>query len=318
MTGINVIFDHSPRWALSEALSFEMYRMAGVAASATEHLRVWLDGRLLGYHLLIEQPNKAFLRRHVGDDSGNLYKLLWYGRGIVGQHEKKTNQTTGHGDLLETIAGLDRATGADQWAFIEKNFNVEQFINYYAVNMCIQNWDGFFNNYFTYHDTGGSGKWQIYPWDEDKTWGDFDGAPREYDWYTMPLTLGMRGDRRPKVDPTSRTNNRPGHWGGTSWWRPGGRFAEPMLANGEFRRRFLDRLEEMCNTLFTEETFLPVIDGLEKRLEPEVTVRAKASGQSAEQALRLFRNHIQSFRNQLKYRREFLLAELKKAKAARR
>ncbi len=312
MTGINVIFDGPPRWVLSEALSFELYRMAGVKASATEHLRVWLDGRLLGYHLMVEQPNKAFLRRHVGDDSGNLYKLLWYGGNIVGQHEKKTNETTGHEDLLKLIEGLNRESGAQQWQFIQKSFDVEQFTNYYAVNMCIQNWDGFFNNYFTYHDTGGSGKWTIFPWDEDKTWGDYDGASRQYDWYEMPLTFGM------KDDPSRGFGLRgqPGFFGRTPWWRPGGYFAEPLLANPQFRQRFLARLAEMCNSIFTEEKFLPVIDALEKRLEPEIAVRAQAEGRNAGTSLKAFHEHIQSFRNQLKYRRAFLLAEFKKASEA--
>ena len=61
--------------------------------------------------------------------------------------------------------------------------------------MCIQNWDGFFNNYFLYHDAAGTGKWEMYPWDEDKTWGDYDGGSENYDWYTMPLTYGMNDGR---------------------------------------------------------------------------------------------------------------------------
>src|SRR6476646_7441600 len=69
---------------------------------------------------------------------------------------------------------------------------------YYAVNMCIQNWDGFFNNYYAYHNSGRTGKWEIYPWDEDKTWGDYDGASPTYDWYEMPLTYGMAGDQSPR------------------------------------------------------------------------------------------------------------------------
>jgi hypothetical protein len=314
MTGINVIFDGPPRWVLSEWLSFELYRMAGVPACAAEHVRVWQDERLLGYHFLFEQPNKSFLARHAGDDTGNLYKLLWYGGSVIGQHEKKTNFSTGHDDLLRLIDGLNRTTGTQQWEFIQKNFNVEEFINYYAVNMCIQNWDGFFNNYFTYHDTGRSGKWQIYPWDEDKTWGDYDGVSPRYDWYEMPLTFGMKGDMPPRRDPSSKAIFSFGPFGGASWWRPGGWFAESLLANPEFRQRFLARLEAMCNTVFTEEKLLPVIDALEKRLEPEVTVRAQAIGQNAEQSAKLFHDHIQSFRNQLKNRREFILAELKKAK----
>jgi hypothetical protein len=310
MTAINLLGDESPRWMLSEFLSYELFRLAGVPTVQTGYVRLWNGGRPRGYHFLFEQINKAFLARTAGDDTGNLYKLLWYGRGVAGQHEKKTNLLSGHDDLVTLIDGLNKASGDEQWDYIQKNFNVEQFISFYAVNMCIQNWDGFFNNYFTYHDTAKSGKWMIFPWDLDKTWGDYDGVSARYDWYSMPLTFGMKGAQPPRGGGLAAAFFSP--FGGPGWWRPGGHFGEPLLANPEFRRRFLVRLDELCAATFTEDHFLPVIDALEKRLEPEVLIRAQALGQNSVAARQLFRNHIQSFRNQLKNRREFILAERKK------
>jgi len=172
--------------------------------------------------------------------------------------------------------------------------------------MCIQNWDGFFNNYFTYHDTGGTGRWEIYPWDEDKTWGDYDGASSRYDWFTMPLHFGMNdgGGLR-----GGRGASRRGFDG---WWRPPGFFSGPLLANAEFRRRFLGRLREICQTVFTEARMIPIIDALEKRLEPEIPVRARTMREGAQQAQTEFRADIESFRRQVTNRRTFILAELDK------
>jgi spore coat protein H len=271
MTTVNLIFENEPRRVLSEPLAYELYCQAGVPAELTEHIRVWADGRPLGYHLLVEQPNKSFLRRHGRDDSGNLYKLIWYGNDLIGQHEKKTNPTTGHNDLVAVVRGLEKS-GAAQWDFIERHFNVTNFINYFAVNMCIQNWDGFFNNYFTYHDTGGTGRWEIYPWDEDKTWGDYDGASSRYDWYTMPLNFGMneRG--------ASELRSRRGFDG---WWRPPGYFSGPLLANAEFRKRFL---------------------------------AARIRSEDPKQAQAQFLADIESLRRQVANRRKFILAELDRAR----
>ena len=39
MTGINVIFEGSPRWVLAEPLAYELYRRANVPAPATEYWR---------------------------------------------------------------------------------------------------------------------------------------------------------------------------------------------------------------------------------------------------------------------------------------
>ncbi len=266
--------------------------------------------RTRGCHLLVEQPNKSFLARHRRDTSGNLYKLICYGNGVVGKHEKKTNLTGGHDDLLAVIDGLNKTRGAEQWAFIQKHFNLEEFINYFAVNMCIQNWDGFHNNYFLYHDTGGTARWEIYPWDEDKTWGDYDRGPPKFEWYDLPLTYGMNGSVRPEAFGGPAATRGPF----AGWWREPGFLSGPMLANQQFRQRFLVRLREVCKTIFTEEKMLPLINALEKRLETEVPLRAQLDRRDAAQAMAQLRAHIQSFRDQVVHRRKFILAELDKAR----
>jgi len=93
MTGINLLFEFAPRYVLSEPMACELYRRAGVPAPATQHVRLWFDGRARGYFLVVEQPNKSFLRRNRRDENGNLYKMLWCEQGVVGQHEKKPTRT---------------------------------------------------------------------------------------------------------------------------------------------------------------------------------------------------------------------------------
>jgi spore coat protein H len=308
MSGINVIFEGPPRWVLSEPMAYELYHLAGNPACQAEHVRLWMDGNLRGYQLLIEQPNKGFLSRNKRDNSGYLYKVTYMAQGLRGQHIKKTRRATGYDDLVALYDGLTRTSGAEQWNFIQKNFNVDEFINYYAVNMCIQNWDGFFNNYYLYHDSGTTGKWEMYPWDEDKTWGEYDGCSPAYDWYEMPLTFGM-GDRESLGF---------GGFGGfgMGWMRPPGWFSGPLLANREFRRAFLARLKEICTTIFTEEKMVPLIDAMEKRLASEVPIRAELFGASKQAALRQFHDEIQSLRNQVKHRRQFILQQIPKDAAS--
>src|SRR5262249_31220227 len=146
-----------------------------------------------------------------------MYKLLWYGNGLVGQHEKKTNERGGHEDLIALVKELQSKTDREQWEIIRKNFDVPEVVNYFAVNTLLTHWDGFFNNYFTYHDTA-TGKWSMYPWDQDKTWGITDGESKVF--YKMPLTFGMAGDKAPF-----------GQWNFNGWWRPPGWFSGPLLAN---------------------------------------------------------------------------------------
>jgi hypothetical protein len=314
MTSARVIVEGSARWVLSEALSHQLYRMAGVPAPRTEHIRMCVDGRPLGYRLLVEQPNKCFLAHNKRDASGNLYKVVWYGKDLVGKHKKKTHRAAGHQDLLAVVEGLAQTSGAEQWRFIQDHFHVEEVISYFAVSMCISDWDGFHNNYFAYHDLGVTGKWEMYPWDKDKTWGDYDSASPLRDWYEMPLTMGMEGDRSPPIDPRSRANNRAGFEGGVAWWRRGGYFARPLLANQQFRQQFLARLRLICETIFTEETLADLIERMEQSLEPEVQPRAEALGRDAERDLTAFKDDIQSLRRQVTHRREFILSEISRAR----
>ncbi|MGE5611856.1 MAG: CotH kinase family protein [Bacillota bacterium] len=305
MTVINLILEQNERFVLAEPLSYELFHRVGNPAPQTDFVRVWLDGKLLGYHLLVEQINKAFLKRNKVRDDGNMYKLLWYGQGIVGQHEKKTNRHGNHDDLIAIVNQLRNTRGDEQWKIIQENFNVPVMVNYYAVSMITSDWDGFFNNYFIYHDLNGTKKWEMYPWDRDKTWGIHDAIWGNEVFYDMPLTFGMDGDRSP-----TRTGNQRGGfgpYGGAAWWRPAGYFSGPLLANPQFRKLFLARTKEICQTIYTPDVFFPILDTLEKRLAQEVRIRAQAGGLSPDVGTQNLKQNMQSLRDHLTKRREFLL-----------
>jgi hypothetical protein len=293
MTTINLIYEYMDRFVLSEALAYEVYRKAGNAACRTDHLRTWIDGRPIGFQMLIEQPNKAFLRHNGLKADGNLYKCLWYGNGLIGAHEKKTHTHAGHADLVQIAGQLNKTRGEDQWAVIRQNFDVGQVVTFYAVHMLLSDWDGFFNNHFLYHDVNGSGKWTMYPWDQDKTWGFHDGIRGYEVFFDMPLTFGMTGDR-----PV-----------GGAWWRPAGHFSGPLLANPQFRKVFLARTKELVEQVYTEDVFFPLINGLGDRLAEEVVLRAKIRGEDPNKALQHFARNLQSLREHVTKRRQFLLQQ---------
>ena len=120
MTTFALIFEGDTA-ALVEPLAYEVYRRAGMPAERSHHVRLWVNGRPTGYTVLVEQPNRAFLRRHQIGDDGNMYKLLWYGGDLIGQHEKHTHRRQGHSDLVAVVEGLEKTTGAAQWEFIQKH-----------------------------------------------------------------------------------------------------------------------------------------------------------------------------------------------------
>lgn len=295
---INVIFEVYDRFVLAEYLAYDLYRRTGMPSPRADFCRLVMGDRVVGYHLMFEQPNQSFLRHNGVTPGGNLYKLLWYGRTVEGQHEKKNNFHLGHSDLFETLEAVNGATGQEQWEVIEQRFNVEEVINYFAVNTVLSHWDGFFNNYFAYHDPK-TDKWEMYPWDQDKTWGYYDNILPGTVFYNMPITFGMNGDRPPR--------GFRGFFG--AWWRPGGHFSGPLLANETFRQRFLERTKAIVDELYTEEVYFPVIDQLAERLRPEVAIRANGTAVAATYANAQFEANIKSLKTHLSARRKFLLEE---------
>lgn len=337
MTTVNVLFESDQGTTINEAFAYDLYRRAGNATVNSGFMRVLIDGEVAGYHLWFEQPNGSFFRRNDIDDEGNLYKLIWMGshepsaytpkekipeRGdIVGRHEKKTHPHDGYEDIVEIIELLEGAQGDDErmWKLIQEHFEVDQVINYFAVNSLLSHWDGFFNNYFLYHDVEGSGKWSMYPWDQDSTWSLRMGNVDELS--EMPLNFGAEGARPPGAPEVEERSDRGGRGrggfrgfgggrGGPGWWRDGGDVSRPLLANFQFYARFEARLKHLIETVFTENVLGPEIDALAEVLGPEVRLRAEAGGQSVDDAERELERIMTGLREHLEKRRAFVLAEL--------
>ncbi len=335
MTTINVLYEPDEGTILNESLAYELYKAAGNASYLSGYMRLMINGNPAGYHLYFEQPNGNFLRRNVIEDSGDLYKLIWMGnaeissripsdelpqrRDIAGRHEKKSNRHAGYQDLIEVIEKLENAdTDEATWEVIDKYLDVENMVNYFAVNSLISHWDGFFNNYFLYFDRKGAGKWSIYPWDQDSTWSQRGGPPEEL--YRMPLYFGAEGATPQGIVPVENRDQRNrrggfpgfggpgrgGFGGGFFWWRDGGELSRPLLANPEFNRRFQKRLLELTDTVFTEEVFGAKIDQLRETLEPEVRLRARLRSSDEEAAVAAFQRTTGALREHLQQRRTFV------------
>ncbi len=322
MTTLNYLFEREQATILNESMAYELYRLAGNATPESGYARVLMNDKPAGYHLWFEQPNGNFFSRNDIDNDGELYKVIWQGNSqpskytpkdlmprredIAWRYEKKSKEHSGFRNLTDLIENLERTEGnsVETWRVIEQHFDVDQIINYYAVNLLLSHWDGFFNNYFLYYDEGGRGKWSLYPWDQDSTWAQRGGFGD--DLHRMPLNYGA-ADARPAGGGFSRGF---GGRGGQPWWRDGDSISKPVLANAEFRRRYHQRVKELLDTVFTEQVFGPKLEKMRQELDPEVRLRAVLTDSDPDNASRILRNTTESMLNHLRMRREFLLNEL--------
>ncbi len=295
---LNIIFEYNDRFVLAEPLAFDLYRRAGSPACLTEFVSLKVNGKSAGYHLLFEHINGAFLRRNELSSNGDLYKILWWGRSIEDGHQRKGDWDGGHEELSKLIAALSQSEGEEQWQLIEKHFDVQQVATYFAVNTVLSHWDGFFNNHFSYRDPKRD-KWMMFPWDQDKTWGFHDSLPEGTDFVDMPLTFGKEGDRPPRNFQGMRN----------SWWRPGGQFSRPLLANDQFRKIYLNETKRILDTIYNEENYFPVIDAMAAKLRQDVAIRANLIGEPPTEALRRLEANVASLKRHLTKRRAFLLSQ---------
>lgn len=140
---------------LCEKFARTLFREAGVPASRIGSAHVTLNGRDLGFYVLIEAYNKRLIKRFFHDASGNLYD-----GGSGGDITKPLDVDSGeHRDDrsdLEAAAAACREKGnANRFAALSRVVDVDRFITFAALEVLLQHWDGYCtgpNNYRVFHD----------------------------------------------------------------------------------------------------------------------------------------------------------------------
>ncbi len=148
----NSVQDHS---YLGEKISRELFAAAGVPAPRAGHAWVEVNGRNLGFYVLIEGINKQFLKRYFSDPTGNLYDGH-------SQSEVNRRMRTNSGENREDHSGLRALAAAAQepvlatrLAALEKALDVDEFLSFLATEIMLCHWDGYAmnrNNFRVYHD----------------------------------------------------------------------------------------------------------------------------------------------------------------------
>jgi hypothetical protein len=140
---------------LCEKLARETFMAAGVPTARIGHARVSLNGRDLGFYVLVEGYNKRFLKRHFSSTKGNLYDGGSGGdvnRALeVDSGENPTNRT----DLTALAAAVREPNLTKRMERVEKLVDMDRFLTFAALEVLFLHWDGYClgpNNYRLFHD----------------------------------------------------------------------------------------------------------------------------------------------------------------------
>jgi hypothetical protein len=258
---------------LREALSYELFNEAGIPAPRIAWAKVYLtvadqmEREYQGLYELVEQVDKRFLKSRFGSAKGLLVKPSTFGAfRYLGEdweeykqgYYPKTDGTAEQQQRLIEFSQLvylaNKAEFADE---IENYLDMDQFLNFLAVNVILSNLDSFLGgsqNYYAYLEPE-SNKIQLLPWDLDHSFA------------TLPLV----------GNPDSRRNLSINH----PQLGDGNRLIERVLAIPEHRQAYRDRVQQLTESAFAE-------DKMHKRIEEVGTFLRPLVELEGERALKRF------------------------------
>lgn len=239
---INLNAEYADKTYVRQYASSLLMKNAGQTCYQTEHVKVYVNEQFYGLYLQVENMDTDFLKRNNLDKKGNLYKATKDGACLSvfddfnEKWEKKTNKKSDHNDLTELIDNINNTPNDEFETFIKSAFEYEKLINILALNMFLSNNSTYYHNYYLYHDLYNTGKWQMLPWDMDKTLS-------YYNW--MPYTYHKT----------------------SSEWESDNPLVERAILCPPIFNDIKNRVDELHKTQLNNKAFTPIIDSLTKTLE---------------------------------------------------
>ena len=184
---------------IRQTLAFDTHKWCGTPSCESFLVLMQLNSEFDRVGVLIEQVDEDFLQRHGRDPDGALYKFVQRSGETEAQAdpihypylphtpcfsdtdngiEKKIRQWEDFSDLQAVVDGLMAPTELQRQRYVFDNFNLPEMMNYLAARAISNDCDDTRKNFYFYRDTNGTGEWEIYPWDNDFTFGiQGDGGP---------------------------------------------------------------------------------------------------------------------------------------------
>lgn len=133
---------------LNDPLASRIYRAAGIPATRATHAAVHLNGRPLGFYVIKEAYDDDYLKRHFPEDAprhGNLYDGGFI-RDILSSLEIDAGKGPRDQSDLAALRDATSAPLADRPARLRRTLDVDRFLDFMAIQMALDDWDGYVRN----------------------------------------------------------------------------------------------------------------------------------------------------------------------------
>lgn len=163
------------RALVSQYLTYELFRKAGIPAPRCAFAAVSVNGTYLGIYSNVEPVKEPFLRREFGNGEGNLYEGTltdFYPKSIQWFEADTNKKNNDRSQILALAKLLDQSQPTVQE--ISQFVDIGHFLRFWAIESLINFWDGYTqnqNNFFVYQNPS-DGLMYFMPWGADSCFSD--------------------------------------------------------------------------------------------------------------------------------------------------
>lgn len=245
---------------MNEVLALRLYRDAGVPAPRTAYARVFVtvpgtyERKYFGLYSMVEAVDKKFAERHFGTKRGALFKPVtpslftdlgadWAAYQQI--YDPKVDLSEEHRNAVMALSRfVSQAEDPGFAARIGEFIDLPELARFLAVMVYLSDLDGLLgpgqNLYLHWHPE--QRRFQFIPWDQDRSWGQFNRASQE---------------QRDQL-----SIHRP--------WQGDNHFLERMFKVEAFKKLYLARLDEFSRSLFNPERIAQQVEEIAAAIRPAV------------------------------------------------
>ncbi|MDP8244956.1 MAG: CotH kinase family protein [Candidatus Hinthialibacter antarcticus] len=236
--------------------------------------------------LVFQQINERFLEMHGLDSNADLYKLE---RRANPNWEKHTNLAEGNASINELLNALN----SSRRETIETRFNLDNMLAFSAASIFTSNWDGYWQNYWTYLDPA-TNRWEMYPWDLDWIWGATPPPNTGPMYAEMPLSFPIDGNAI----------------GDRNVSRPAGPVTSPMHQDPQYYEAYIQRLSDEFNHTFGQAFLFAKIDADQQQLLADLALLNQQTGRNVGQRIQQIQSSYETLKEYIIRRRAYLQPRL--------
>jgi len=177
---INFNAEYRDRSQIRNFLTTKLFEFNSQPAPKIEFINVFVNNDYQGVYSQVEELEEDFLKRNnlikgsiykARSHAANFAPLPKYSRYFY-PWDKQEGDGGDYSDIMELINKLMFYSDEQFVNFIESDIDVNNILNYFAVEFIIAGFDSYTKNYNLYIDKNGESA-RLFPWDNDATFGNF-------------------------------------------------------------------------------------------------------------------------------------------------